>query len=320
MSSEFAISRDGMEQKDNNCPFRARLSRYMPSQRSKCCIAELARGGKVILMRAATISVLCLIVIMSPISGVCNEPEKDSGISFSLPFECSRLGHKGICLDGAFREGLNVVLLDDTGPYNAKTGKTFTSEYFGHVGYPEDDPFKATHLVGSDGCFSVGEEKKCAWDFRIAVIGTEPPTVHLIPPKKNKSPVPKDIELKARSLVEPSETNPCFFKSDEAGEGYTDSGPKVIRAKDVALLMFQVVVFAGEAEENGTAVLVVNKHVFPLKGCCQRGPFFFSVNGKLHLAYEESSCCWRCGERTFVVNDLSTGKPEMVFHVGTSVD
>ncbi len=283
-------------------------------------IWEAQIRGALPVIGATITSVSSLFAILSPIAAVCGDAEKESGIFFSVPVDCSLVGRKGIRLGHAFSEGLNVVLLGAMESCRAKTRKTFTAEYFDAGTYGPDALSKETYLVYGDECSAAGDNKMWSGNFRTAVVSADPPTVHLIQPKDDTSPVPREIESKARRLVEFSEWDPCSYKSRRVGVGIADSWPEVIRAENVALLMFHLIVFAGEPEENGPAVLVVDNHVFRLTGCCQRGPLFFSVNDKLHLAYEESRCWWRCGEQTFVVYDLSSGRPEVVFRVSTDID
>ena len=72
--------------------------------------------------------------------------------------------------------------------------------------------------------------------------------------------------------------------------------------------------------ENGLGVLVMDNNVFRLCGSCLSSPFLFSVNERMHLAYEESVCCWQCGQRSFVVSDVSTGKLGEVSRIPTDID
>jgi hypothetical protein len=264
------------------------------------------------------VAIFFLFAIMSSTSNVCGEEDLEkSGMSFALLFDCSSKGHSRICLEESFEEGLNVVLVGEKGICRALTGKTTTSE-----GYPNRPygPDKITHLVGCEKCLAKEHKTNRFEEFRIAVVTADQPTVRLIPPKDDTFSVPKNIESKARRLATLYERDPSSYKSDNVGKGILDLWPKTLKAEKATLLIFRIVDFVGDPPENGPAVLLINDDFFRLPGSCISEPFFFSVNAKLHLAYGESTCCWRCGESGFMVHDLSTGKPRPVFSGSTSVD
>jgi hypothetical protein len=230
-----------------------------------------------------------LVIFLLLVSGTCvyGESGEQTKLSFGLPFDCSeKEGSNKLCLADKLEPGQTVVLINETTVCNAKTGTAFA--YDGHPA----GAFQATPLDGAE---------KCSELFSIAVVGTDPAVVGLIAPMYVQTPLPKDIESKARELV---------TSSDEGVELYypiSESAPKVLRAGERALLMF-------ECEERAAVVLLADNSLFPLEGRCTRDHVFFTVRAKLYLTYLDTCC--GCGWRDRIVYDLSTGVPKKVYANG----
>jgi hypothetical protein len=225
--------------------------------------AQLVKGDEY--MRVVTMMVLCFWVILSAAVGsyADGEPLEPTDISFGLPFDCSEKQYSTkLCLADKFVPGRTVVLINEKNVCNASTGTAFT--YEGHPG----GSFEATPLEGAENCSEL---------FSVAVVGTDSAVVGLIPQKYDQTPLPKDIESKARELV---------TSSDEGVELYypiSKSAPKVLRARERALIMF-------ECEERAAVVLLANNALFPLEGRCTREHLFFTVRDKLYLTYLDTCC------------------------------
>ena len=89
--------------------------------------------------------------------------------------------------------------------------------------------------------------------------------------------------------------------------------PKVLRAANVTLLLFELLA-DGAPWEPGPTVALLNGEVFLLEGACTYGePTFFSVNDRLYLTYTATVGCCGCGEMHFFVYDFSSGTPKKVY-------
>lgn len=234
-----------------------------------------------------------------------------SEISFSFPFDCkTENGERTRCLADVFKTGLSTVLLGKMGICGARTAEAFTF----------DKDFEATRLWGTDECFVVKHDQRLFTKFRIAVVGADPAAVRLVSLKDDKSPVPQEMELKARKLAarhieEPKDT------SDQTGYPVTisDARPTVFRAENVTLLTFELQVTYDRREgpipwEPGPTLVLMNGEVFLLEGACTCGePIFFIANDKLYLTYVATVACCGCGDVNSFVYDLSSGTPKMVY-------
>lgn len=232
-------------------------------------------------------------------------------ISFSVPANFDHEGRKQPCLADSLKPGLSVVLVGQTGTCGAKTGGTFTYEYTTN--------FKATHLMMSKKCSLHWAEEGPTERIPIAVVGVGPAAVRVVPPKDDKAPIPKLIELKARLLAKSPNSDPCHPRpSSGIHKAIAGAPPRVIRTKDATLLIFQCV--DPHAVENGDAalydgppVLYMNNDVFRLCGACSDSSLFFTVNNRLYLTYSATGSCCGCGDSHFFVYDLSGKTPNEVY-------
>lgn len=227
-----------------------------------------------------------LVIFLLLVSGTCvyGESGEQTKLSFGLPFDCSeKEGSIKLCLADKFVPGRTVVLINETTVCNARTGTAFA--YDGHPA----GTFQATPLEGAE---------KCSELFSIAVVGTDPAVVGLIAQKYDQTPLPKDIESKARRLVKSSDGDV------ELQWPISKSAPKVLRARERALIKF-------ECEERAAVVLLANNALFPLEGRCTRDHVFFTVRDRFYLTYLDTCC--GCGWQARIVYDLSTGVPKKVY-------
>jgi hypothetical protein len=262
-------------------------------------------------MRLAVMLVLCSLAIPSGAWSDCTEPVAKSDISFGLPFICgttekgktesgvdSEDNCSGRCLADSFQSGLSVVLLGNGGVCRAKTGDKCTFDMTGEV----------TQVVGTEECLAGLDQEEVLKNerFVIAVVGLDPAVVRLVSPSDDKSPLPKEIELSARRLLEPSEppadAHPAHILSD--------SPPRILRVKHLALVGFWSKEPAWPTAQ-GPPILLDNDRIFRLQGWCTDSYVFFSVNYKLHLTYSNSCCS--CGWNCRLVYDLSGETPKLVY-------
>ncbi len=257
--------------------------------------------------RAALSLFATLITALSSYS--YGEPEKLRGISFSFPYQCSEEKNdkatqaETFCLTGAFPTGLDVVLISKKAKCTAKTAKTFTED---HV----SNEFEATQLTATENCFAKDHKNR----FDIAVVGIDPSAVHLMPPQNDRSPVSKEVELKARKLVTPKIESPRkIVDMTQVPISLSDAQPKVLRVGKFTLLTFDLNA-EGKPWEPGPTAILTGGQVFRLEGTCTYGePMFFSVNDRPYLTYTATVACCGCGDTNFFVYDLSSGIPKMVY-------
>lgn len=254
------------------------------------------------------------VMIVSPIAQ--GEPVAKHDISFSIPFLCRGTeGRWKDCLSDEFKAGLSVVLVGLTGNCSATTADSFTWE--NELNYQE---FQVTRVVGSGECFTPGVETEIG-RFDIAVVGADLTAVRVIPPRKDKSPVPETTGLEARKLAD------SYIKLNFKGSNHpsiSDAQPTVLRAENVTLLTFEL----RATDETGTipwepgpTVALTDSGVFLLEGTCTYGtPIFFSVNDRLYLAYDVTIGCCGCGNSFFFIYDLSSGTPKKVYENGKFAD
>lgn len=259
--------------------------------------------------------ILNMLVVLLLALGACAhaEPAAKPGASFAVPFNhwAPRRGLnlpdkcEGLCLTGSFDPGLHVVLINKKGACTAKTGERCTWQD------PYHEPAKGTKLSGTAECFTAwATEETLLGSFDIAVVGADPAKVRLVPLNEDRSPLLKDMELEARRLIEPSETEGdlCGVKRFEVS--IADSPPRVYRVGDATLLIFRQTSPRVDSE-YGPAVLLLNRNFFRLCGRFTFEHFFFLVDDKLHLLQKENTC-GACGEQLFVVYDLSE-TPKVVY-------
>jgi hypothetical protein len=234
-----------------------------------------------------------------------DEPVKQPGISFSVPYRCNHLKtiHRKtvsdrICLSDSFEPELNVVLVNKEGNCSTKTVDTFTDE---HAGFE----FKATRLKGIEGCLTESHKK----GFRIAVVGMDPSAVRVVEPKTDESPLSKEIQSGARKVASLAYQE---MRGTTEVRDVADSPPEVFSVGRTAFLLFKCT--DEFLNQDGLPVLILNNNAFVLEGSCAfRSPFFFSVNGKLHVAYWATVACCGCGDSQFFVYDLSGESPKLVY-------
>jgi hypothetical protein len=196
---------------------------------------------------------------------------------------------KNLILLGSFKPGLNVTLLNPKEICKAKTGSGFSFER-------SDEPLKATNVIGID---------KCPNAFMIAVVGAGAGSVRLRPTKLDHTPVPTEVEQKARQIVAPDGPSEDHY-------GVSASPPEMTTVERFTLLRFSL---NGENEkDNGPAVLFADCQFFELEGFCGAGHFFFTVRDRLHLAYVENGC--GSGRLIWYIYDLSGKTPKLVYSNG----
>jgi len=208
------------------------------------------------------------------------------------PLDRSPNSQPGRCgensLSRPFEAGTNVVLVSGGGICSATVAGTCTYRD------PNYGLRQGANLAVEDECRGAGG---------IAIVDLDRNAVRSVSPQVNLSPMPKDIESKARQLVQE-------YFDEEARRlliphQVLSSRPVVLRVEQVALLNF---------EASGgwrPAVILVNNDVFPLAGHSCLGYFFFTVENRLHLAYSMS---FMMGDRShIVICDLSGGSPRYVY-------
>jgi hypothetical protein len=233
------------------------------------------------------------------------KPVKEPGISFALPFtilgtedfEAAQPKTRGLA--DSIEAGRKIILMNKSEICNATTGAT--SIYHHMSGGHE---FKVTHLAADNECFPVKTEEKYPGRFQVAIVGVGSSDIRLASPKDDHSPLPKDIQSKARRLVDNTE-----YRLD-----LPDVPPEVLRVGTAALLIFRSTPWY-----EGPIVWSADHNVFLLEGNCTTGHFFFSVHNKLHLAYTGSYCC-DCGHKILFVYDLSGRTPKQVYENGKLSD
>lgn len=257
-------------------------------------------------MRQSAAIISCFSASMLLLFGSCTHGQTlgSSEISFSYPFACDM--EEAYCLADTFQAGLNVVMLSTSGVCAARTGKVFKYEH--HV-----EDFDATRVVGTELC-PVFRDETPFGDYRIAVIGADPEAVQLAHPSNDKSPVSKEIELKARKIAAPEiEKLQNISDLSQATTTLSNAPPKVIRVGDTTLLTFELTM-DGRSWEPGPTVVITKAGVFLLQGACTYGePLFFSVDHKLYVAYTATMSCCACGDINHLVCDLSGETPNMVY-------
>lgn len=228
---------------------------------------------------------LFLSVILWTVLCESREPEEKSGISFGHFFICDETerGKPLFCLTETFKPGVTVVLMDRMGMCAAKTGGTLTYVH------PAGD-FEVTRVEGTD------ERPKNPGG--VAVVGTDPSAIRLVSPKDAETPLAKARESEARTLL----------KSEDLQQVWpiSDAPPRVLAAGNVALL-----IFPSENKAVAPVLLLVNQRIIRLEGWCTSDHVLFTVQGKLHLSYQ-NFCCG-CGWSDVLVYDLSGEIPKKVY-------
>ena len=258
-------------------------------------------------MRLIIVLFLCLSAIFSASSNACAEPATQSGISFSVPFNCDQEGDEGLSLADSFKPDLKVVLLSEGSSCALKTGRSFT------YSHPARD-FSATHLLDHKKC-STGGDEDIFGKFLIAAVGADPSTV-AVAPRDDEFIIPKHLELKARLLAKSPTSDPSKPEPRSGvHKAIANSSPRVIPVKGATLLIFQCVYRPSGEDElyDGPPVVVMNNDVFRLSGACLGTPLFFLVKEKLYLTYSATVFCCGCGDTNFLVYDLSGKAPEEVY-------
>jgi len=221
---------------------------------------------------------------------------------FSLAYQCGaeENGKKTetLCLADSFKKELDVVLVTAKSHCSARTGDTFADELA--TGGQE---FKATHLKGTENCHL--EDK-----FSVAVVGVNPSRVNFVDATSDKSPLSKEVELKAREVARSGYQN--LAESADPEVNVADSPPDLFRVGNTAFLLFRST--EEFLNEDGLPVLVLNDNAFLLQGTCAFGPpFFFTVKEKLHVSYWATVSCCGCGDSNFFVYDVSGESPKLVY-------
>lgn len=151
------------------------------------------------------------------------------------------------------------------------------------------------------------EYGKCdSKNANVAVMGVEADAIGIISRQEIRSAVPKNIELKARRLLLARD---AAAKPDSYAPLSRES-PKTFTVEEGVLLNFN-----WKDEDNGPSVWVAKDRIFLLPGQCgtpHQPATFFTIDDRLHLAYESGGCC-RWGDNTFYVYDLSGSKPKRLY-------
>jgi hypothetical protein len=258
---------------------------------------------------------LVALMVLSFASTVNGKSVTKTGFSFSAPFNCSSEERNGRCLVGKFKAGLNVVLVSQAGICLAKTAETFT-----YTQPISDYSFPVTRLIGSKECLKVRSGDPAIGPFDIGVVDTDPPVVRLVKIQDDKSPLPKDVELKARKLALSAKSAPCL-KSPRYNiipQFISDAPPHVYRTKYATFMVMQC--FKDAPQENGPPVLFIHNKIFRLCGACSDSPVFFTMNGRLYLTYTTTIYGCGCGDLNFMVYDLSGPTPKRVYWDGSLGD
>ncbi len=263
-------------------------------------------------MKGIMTAISCLMAMTCAAFGSALTVSEPATVSFSVPFPCDDARGRGsLCLADKFETSRQVVLINETEICRAKTSETFVEDY------PNGKADTATRLMDSEKCFSKKPGIRERWSFRVAVVGVFPEGVRLISPDSDQSPVAKDLESKARRLAAPlkylKEDPQESFSKTKISYGLSDAPPRALRTGNIALLIFGLQQEGSEAGD-GPIVLTTNSEVFLLVGSCAHGPFFFSVNERLYLAYSATVSCFDCGDTQLFVYDLSASSPKLVYH------
>jgi hypothetical protein len=253
-------------------------------------------------MKVLGIAILSFAALLSGL--VCFSYGEHVGpiFSFSLAYPCdtdenSDKAHP-LCLAGAFDKGLEVVLVGKTGKCRVKTSRKFKEE-----NAVMNFEFEATHLIDMEDCF-IDE------DSVVALIGVDPSTVEVVDAKTDKALLAKDMELKARKIASAAYRG---MRNPDSAADAAVSPPDVFSVGKTAFLLFKCT--EDFFNQDGLPVLALKDKAFPLEGTCAYGsPFFFFVNGKLHVSYWATVSCCGCGDRNFFVYDVSSASPELVYH------
>jgi hypothetical protein len=191
-----------------------------------------------------------------------------------------------------------VVLVSRKANCSAQTGETFTCD--------AHEPFKATHLTGTENCFAQDGKKI----YLVAVFGVDPSAVHEVEPKTDKSPLSKKLELKARKIA--SSAYQDLTPPDHPVRDVADSPPDAFSVGNTSFLLLKCT--DEFLNQDGLPVLVHNSKAFLLEGSCAVSPFFFSVKEKLYVSYWATVACCGCGDSNFFVYDLSGKSPIPVYY------
>lgn len=243
-------------------------------------------------------------------------------MAFSLPFTCGqripgeKKNAKVVCLADSFEPDLDVVLVGKKCICSAKTATTFTFEHVYHK-------FEVTGLSASQECGDVGagdEIRGFFAGFYMAIVGADPTAVRVVSVMDDRTPVPKKIEQEARKTAARHIEGPNDSSDDtEVTVTISDLQPRVLRAENVTLLVFQLQIKGDDVPQNpwapGPTVAWTNAGVFLFGGACTYGePKFFSINDKLYVTYKATVDCCGCGDMNFFVYDLSGKSPKLVYH------
>jgi hypothetical protein len=175
-------------------------------------------------MRPLTAAISCLLVALWTACGICDEPTRQSDISFAIPFVCSKPGasgpfgieRKALCLGGSYRAGLTVALVGEPGVLYTKTADSCAhSDHLGSCGDAD-----RTYLVGSEAYLAL-EEKEMPSSFlhrfRVAIVGTDSVDVRLCPPTEDQLPGSTNMEwtlpLFAHSFSDPCQSTERLYGS-----------------------------------------------------------------------------------------------------------
>jgi hypothetical protein len=253
-----------------------------------------------------TLGIAALASILALLNGLGSYSYSESmdkpEISFSLAYNnCVGVENSDktppFCLGNSFDKELKVVLVSKTGKCRVKTSTKFK----------EKNPvmnfeFEATHLTDMEDCF-IGEYTV------VAVIGVDPSAVEVVEPKTEKASLAKDMELKAHKIAGAAYRE---MRNPDSVADVADSPPDVFSVGETAFLLFKCT--DDFFNQDGLPVLVLKDKAFLLEGACALKPFFFSVNGKLHVAYWATVACCGCGDSNFFIYDVSGESPKLVYH------
>ncbi len=241
---------------------------------------------------------LVLILLVALSFNAYGDPTRKFGFSVR-PHDISREGRNKRCLADPFESGLNVVLVSDKGTCGARIAGPCNYEEL-HYGTR-----KGSRLAVGDECWRRG--------FTIAVVGVGQTAVRLARPREDTSRLPRDVESRARRVLQKS-LDWAYQASSCPGSppALLASPPSVLSVGRVKLLTFTYPGIYPELPPRHDPVLVTGNHAFPLAGTIAH--LFFSVNGRLHLAYRDSGVPFPASVPYISIWDLSGGTPTVVYN------
>ncbi len=210
----------------------------------------------------------------------------ESSAPFSLAFRCEVKPSTKNCLVDSHQKGRDVVLVeqDRSGTCGAKTADSFLYQ-------DEIHSVPATRLTALEGCRG---------PFYLGIFDATPAAVRLNLSKISPISSFRNLDQKARKLLK-NPTDSIYW--------IAESDPRILATEGAKLLTYKL-----RSNEKGPSIVFLNEESFELAGWCTTDHMFFSVSGKLYLAYSESGC--DSGKYVLYVYGLSNGKAEQIYRNG----